>query len=350
MFYKLKALHEAGVKVHLHCFRCKRDESEELNNYCTEVFYYQRQEGHKGFSHKLPYIVASRADQQLMTRLLQDDHPILLEGIHCSYLLQNEQFANRKIILRLHNVEHVYYRELFKSCTSWWKKMYYLHESMLLKKYEATVANKTLILALSEKDANTYRQDFNADKVAYLPVFLPFSQVHSKEGIGCYCLYHGNLSIPENEAAAIWLLERVFNKLRVPFLIAGKNPTPRLERIMLRYPQACLVTNPTDQEMQDMIAKAQINVLPSFNNTGVKLKLLNALFNGRHCVVNPQTIQGTGLESACHIGTTARAFQEIIAQLYHQSFAIEEIKLRQRLLEGTFNNQQNAARLIQWIW
>src|SRR6201991_3519439 len=125
LFYKLKALHEAGIKVHLHCFRCKRDESSELNQYCEEVFYYQRQEGHKGFSHKLPYIVASRADQSLRDRLLQDEYPILLEGVHCSYLLQNEKFANRKIILRLHNVEHVYYRQLFKSCNSWWKKIYY---------------------------------------------------------------------------------------------------------------------------------------------------------------------------------------------------------------------------------
>ena len=48
----------------------------------------------------------------------------------------------------------------------------------------------------------------------------------------------------------------------------------------------CLVANPSEMEMQDMIAKAQINILPSFNNTGIQIKLLNALFNGRHCLVN----------------------------------------------------------------
>jgi Glycosyl transferases group 1 len=350
IFCKIKALHTEGIHIHLHCFRCKRDESQELNQYCTEVFYYQRQEGHKGFSHKLPYIVASRAHPDLTERLLKDDYPILLEGIHCTFLLQNEQFANRKVILRLHNVEHIYYHELFRTSTSWWKKIYYLHESRLLKKYEASVAGKTTILTLSEEDANTYRRDFNARDIAYLPVFLPYDEIHCKEGIGCYCLYHGNLSIPENEAAVIWLLKHVFHELQVPFLIAGKNPSVRLQKEAAKHPHACLVPNPSDQEMQDMIGCAQINILPSFNNTGIKFKLLNALFNGRHCIVNPRGVKGTGLEPACHVGTTPDAFQQIIAQLYHQPFAPEEIRLRQRLLEGIFDNSKNAARLIQSIW
>ena len=35
-----------------------------------------------------------------------------------------------------------------------------------------------------------------------------------------------------------------------------------------------------------MIAKAQINILPSYTHTGIKIKLVNAIFNGRHCLVN----------------------------------------------------------------
>lgn len=59
LFYKIKELHSLGVKIHLHCFDYGRGEQPELNKYCEEVFYYSRNEGHKGFSFKLPYIVAS---------------------------------------------------------------------------------------------------------------------------------------------------------------------------------------------------------------------------------------------------------------------------------------------------
>ncbi len=47
--------------------------------------------------------------------------------------------------------------------------------------------------------------------------------------------------------------------------------------------------------MTELIREAQINILPSFNTTGIKIKLLNAIFNGRHCLVNPAAIAGTGL-------------------------------------------------------
>jgi hypothetical protein len=34
LFYKIKTLHQAGIKIHLHCFVNKRPPQEELNKYC----------------------------------------------------------------------------------------------------------------------------------------------------------------------------------------------------------------------------------------------------------------------------------------------------------------------------
>lgn len=350
LFYKLIALYQQGIRIHLHCFEYGRDKQPELEQYCTEVRYYTRQCGHKGFSHKLPYIVASRISPELEANLLKDDHPILMEGVHCSYLLHDDRFRNRKLVLRLHNVEYKYYKQLYHSSSSLIRKMYYLHESRLLKHYEQSIADKALILTVSEQDTNSYRQEFGARNIATLPVFLPFTEISSPEGVGCFCLYHGNLSVTENEKAAIWLLKKVFNDVKIPLVIAGKNPSHRLQQMASQHSNACVVADPSEQEMQDMIGKAQINILPSFNVTGIKLKLLNALFNGRHCLVNDATVQSTGLESACHIGANAAAFKSLVVQLYRQPFAEEEIRLRKALLLSAFDNKRNAQRLIQWIF
>ena len=99
-----------------------------------------------------------------------------------------------------------------------------------------------------------------------------------------------------------------------------------------------------------MIEKAQVNILPSFDGKGIKVKLLNALFNGRHCIVNDATVEGTGLEPATHIASSARGFKSILIQLYHQPFPPEEVVLRKQLLEKEYNNELNVKRLIQWIW
>jgi hypothetical protein len=225
-----------------------------------------------------------------------------------------------------------------------------MNESRLLKRYEETIANKALVLTVADQDTNTYRKEFGAKQVATLPVFLPYTEISAPEGVGCFCLYHGNLSVIENEEAAIWLMKKVFNDLKIPLVITGKAPSQKLQRIANKYGNVCLVADPSEQEMQDMIGKAQINILPSFNATGVKLKLLNALFNGRHCLVNEATVLSTGLESACHIGNNATAFKSQIVQLYRQPFAEEEIRLRKTLLLSTYDNKRNAQRLIQWIF
>ena len=350
LFYKITALFEKGIQIHLHCYEYGRGQQPELNKYCVEVKYYSRREGHKGFSHKLPYIVCSRTNAEMTEQLLMDDHPILMEGIHCSFLLGDERFANRKMILRLHNAEFEYYRQLYHSEKSLFRKIYYWHESKMLKDYEQKISGKVLILALAEQDVAKYKSEFHAENITCLPVFIPSNEVSSGPGNGCYCLYHGNLSVAENEKAALWLLEKVFNDLAFPLVIAGKKPSSRLEKATSQHPNACLIADPSEEEMQDMVGKAQIHVIPSFNCTGIKLKLLNALFNGRHCLVNKEAIHQTGLEKVCHVAGDASGFKEIISEIYERPFSMDEIRSRKEVLMSHFDNSRNAENLIQWIW
>jgi hypothetical protein len=349
IFCTIQSLHRAGVEIILHCFEYGRGEQPALLAYCKEVHYYNRQEGHKGFSFHLPYIVASRSNPELLDRLAADDHPILLEGVHCSYLVNDERFNNRKMILRLFNVESNYYFQLYKHERSLLKKAYYLNESRLLCKYESMIAKRLRVLTLSDKDTCYYQSKLGATDVHTLPAFLPHQEIRSTEGIGSFCLYHGNLGVAENEKAAVWLLEEVFIKMKIPFVIAGKNPSARLERITHMGCHTCLIANPEERELNDLISKAQINILPSFNETGIKLKLLNALFNGRHCIVNEAAVDGTPLGPLCHIADSASAIQRVVMQLYHLPFGEEEIRLRNKLLLNHFSNSATVQQLIAFL-
>jgi hypothetical protein len=317
VFFRIKALHEIGVKIHLHCFEYGRVEKTELNKYCFEVNYYKRDRGLRGFSFSLPYIVKSRANKNLLQNLLKDVHPVLLEGIHCTYFLFTGQLKNKKVFVRLHNVEFEYYNQLAKNENSFFKKIYFQTESQLLKKYEKSIADKATLLAITQKDVDTYKNIFGATDIKYLPVFLPYHSVACKEGKGNYCLFHGNLSIADNAKAVIWLCENVFNELEIPLIIAGKNPSEKLTGIVAHYKNISLIANPSDAQMNDLICNAQINILPSFNSTGIKIKLLNALFKGRYCIVNNATIDGTGLGSLCHIAESDDGFKASVKQLFN---------------------------------
>ncbi len=350
LFYKIKALHAQGINIHLHCFSTNMQPQDELNKYCSSVQYYQRKNNISSFSFSIPYIVNSRANEELIANVQKDNHPVLLEGIHCTFFLNNDKISNRKVVLRLHNVEFEYYKQLARQEKNLFKKFYYAHESRLLKKYEKAIANKAHVVAVSKADVDLYKKEFNADAVQYMPVFLPYTLAIGKEGKGCFCLYHGNLAINENEEAATWLLKNVFTGNDTPFVIAGKNPSAKLQKLAHEHTNTCLVANPSEKEMQDMICKAQVHVLPSLNNTGIKLKLLNAAFNGRHCLVNKAAATGSGLETCCHIAETAEEFKARIKDLYEQPFTEQEIQQRQGLLQTQYNNEVNAKELITCLW
>jgi glycosyltransferase involved in cell wall biosynthesis len=349
LFYKLKALHKQGIKIHLHCFTQGRPPQPELNKYCVSVDYYERNKSIRSFSFTTPFIVKSRANTKLIINLNKDNYPILLEGIHCTYFLQAGQLKKRKVLVRLHNTEFEYYSQLAKNEYHLFKKLYFLYESKLLYRYEKKLASKNKFIAVSKHDVSVYQKKFGATAIQYLPVFIPYTMAVGKEGKGCYCLYHGNLSVNENEAAVVWLLEKVFDQLKIPFVIAGKDPSKKLIDLAHQHKHTCIVANPGESEMQDMIAKAQVHVLPSFNNTGIKLKLLNALFNGRHCVVNAQGADGSGLENICHIATDATSFKNEIERLYQLPFTEQEKEQRQGVLQTLYNNDINAKQLIKII-
>ena len=349
-FYKIKTLYQYGVKIHLHCFVNKRPPQDELKKYCETVCYYKRHTGIRHLSFSIPYIVSSRKNNELLKNLSKDNYPVLMEAIHSSYYLYAGELTNRIGLVRLHNAEFEYYHHLAMHEKNVFKKYYYNHESRLLKKYEKKLAEKVKIAALSGQDVEVYQHLFKANNIIHLPLFLPYLNAAGKEGIGCFCLYHGNLSINENEEAAIWLLQNVFNDIKIPFVITGKNPSQKLEFLAHQQPHTCLVANPSDKELHDMIAKAQINILPSFNNTGIKLKLLNALYNGRHCLVNKAGVEGSGLNRLCAIAEDADDFKTAIQYLYAIPYTKEENEKRQVLLQQLYNNQKNADKLIEIFW
>lgn len=349
LFYKLPALQKQGVKIHLHCFKYGRQEQDILNKFCYTVHYYSRLKGLHGLSPTIPYIVKSRANKELLQVLLQDDHPILMEGIHCTYLLNDKRFNHRKCFVRLHNVEHIYYKHLYKFTRAIFKKLYFLGESILLKQYEKRIATKAIFWSVIEKDAEEYKK-LGAKEISYIPLFLPFNRVNTSAGKGAFCLYHGDLSIAENEKAATWLVKDVFNTLQIPLVIAGKNPPGRLQKLLHANKLTCLIADPNEQEMQDLVTKAHINIIPSYNITGIKLKLLNALFNGKHCLVNETTIDGTNLDDLCFIADDTSSFKTAITELYEQPFDDDEICLRQKVLDKMFDNAVNANKFIEQIW
>ncbi|TAE86014.1 MAG: glycosyltransferase family 1 protein [Bacteroidetes bacterium] len=344
VFYKLKALQQAAVKVTLHVFEYGRNRNPILEEICDTVHYYPRRTFVNPFSGTLPYIVSTRNDVQLLQNLLADEAPILFEGLHACFFLNHPDLANRKKLVRMHNVEHDYYRKLEDVEGNFFKKYFFSKEADRLEKFESVLTHATVIFAISPNDKKTLEARYQ--RVELLPAFHANTQLTTRCGQGNFAFYHGNLSVGENDEAAKFLVTQVFNRLQYPLIIAGNNPSSTLKKLVEGHTHISLLQNVSTEKITELTQQAHINVLPTFQNTGIKLKLINVLFQGRWVLANNTMVENTGLENLCVVANTAEDMRLEITRLINQPITENDLAERSQLLNKMFGNQQNIRILI----
>lgn len=292
VYYKLKSLKKEGYNIILHCFHYGREEQKELESLCQEVYYYKRKTGLWANLTFLPYIVQSRSNKALLNNLLKNDFPILFEGIHSCYFLAHSKLAKRLKIVRSHNIEHDYYYELFRNENNPLYKLYFLFESIRLKNFYPSLRRANQILAISKGDHDRLKLDFPSVKVDLVYGFHENNTIQIKTGKGEYAFYHGNLEVSENIKVAEFLIKEIAPNSSLPVIIAGLNPSDALKKLVAKTKNVTLKANVTETEMDELIKNAQVHFMFTYQDTGLKLKLMNTLFKGRFIIANDSMLDG----------------------------------------------------------
>ena len=344
VFFKIKALSERGMKIHLHVFEYGRPHAPLLEELCYSVTYYKRDTSMKRAFSRLPYIVCSRISKDLASNLKKDRYPILLEGLHCCGILLDEDFNDRPVFVRTHNVEHDYYRYLANSERNIARKLFFLLESHKLRRFEPVLDKATGLFAISKNDFDYFKEKYH--DVSLIPAFSGFQKVDVLEGQGDYALYHGKLDVAENYHAAEFLVREVFSGTDMRLKVAGMNPPPHLVSLVAREPNVELIDSPDDETMQNLIQNAHVNILVTAQATGLKLKLLNALFNGRFCVVNSKMVAGLDVGPLCVVADAPSEIRSAVSRLMSQPFSKEQVEIRKREMERFHNSSENIDKMV----
>jgi hypothetical protein len=345
MFYKIKTLSESGRKVILHYYDYRKKRGvEALRSYCHSIYRYKRKSFLQSLSHSLPYIVSSRINSQLIHRLNRDEHPVLLEGFHCSGIIPYINNKHRSIVIRVHNNEADYYHNLAKAEKSFFKKIFSKRESRMLQAWQIAMDKNITLACLSERDVAKLATVYGFRSVHFVPCFIPWQKVSGKSGLGTYCLYHGNMGVSENENAARWLADHVFAHLDIPFIVAGSGMSNKLKSTIACYKNMSVIEDPSEPQLRALVENAHVHVLPSFNNTGVKLKLLHALLKGRFCLTNEAGIDGSKTADVVLVARNAHEYRNVIMGLMSTRFTPADTEARNQVL-SLYSNEGNAQKL-----
>lgn len=346
MFYKIRSLFESGAEIYLHVF-CKQPEKDPFyQKYCKEVHFYLRNSSLIAALDLLPYIVKSRKSDLLISNLKRIKAPILCEGLHSSLILRNKEFSDRKILVRAHNIEHLYYKQLAKNETNMLKKVHFHIEALKLKNYEKRLHECHKILSIASHETDYFIKK-HKDKTIYIPAFQPNKRIFELSKKGYFAMFHGNLAVTDNLKAALFLID-VFKSIDYPLVIVGQSSDKKLLSKIDQYKNVSFIPLHDQKELSELFHRAHINVLYTQNSSGVKLKLINALFQSRHVIANDKMVDGSGLHDLCNIANNKAEITNKVLQLISRDFSEKDMALRKERL-CLYDNKTNAEKILDQL-
>ena len=360
VYHKIRALRNAGANVHLHSYACRDRLNPDLTKSPADTTYiYERDMSQLNLLSRHPFIVATRRNSTLLECLtaLPPGSPILFEGKHTTYFLDHPGLKDKLKIVRTHNVEHDYYRQLALNSKGI-KKRYCRLEARKLAKYEKKLAHADVILAISPQDKEYFSRQFPKTVVEYVPCFYDDSSLSGpvptplENEARPYMLYHGNLGVAENVEAVNYALDRLMplTEGKVELKVAGRGGDAGLRRKIEASPNASLIDSPGEEEMARLIGDASVVLLLTNQNTGIKLKLLDTLVKARGTLLaTPEMVGDPVVAPLLEVAPTASLQAEAIEKALTLKPDSRTLTKRREILLENFNTVENARRILTLI-
>jgi len=342
VFYKIKALHEIGYEIHLHCFVKQISQPiDALRAICSEVYFYPIHRNPLYFFSRLPFSVISRSSRKLVENILKTEAPVLFDGLKTTCLMNDIRLKSHRKFLRLHNIEHHYYGGIAKSETGFLKKIAFYFESRKYKSYEPEIGEFNKVFTLSEYENEYIAQKFS--NAVYIPVFHGNSKVRELSSFGKYAFYHGDLSTSDNRKAVLFLIDAFKQMPDCKLVIASGSNEAFVRNHIQNVANIQFVKLNSFSHLLELFGDAHLNICWSFQKSGTKLKLINALFNSRHCLINENIIDDQKVADLCLQVTDKADLTAAVKKMIHTPFS--ETEVRKKVLESHLNDMENARMM-----
>ena len=304
---------------------------------CGESYHVKRYES-KEFEKKLAAVLSEETFDIVQ-----------LEGVFLTpYVPTIRKHSNAKIVLRAHNVEHLIWKRMAKSCKNPIKRQYLKHLALALRAYEIDHINDyDSIVCITNDDARFFTAEGCRRKMTAIPFSItpePLGNVAVEEN----SLFHlGSMDWMPNIESIDWFLEKVWPAVHreVPqarFYIAGRK-MPR------RY-----IDNPIEGvsavgEVPDamyFIGSKQINVVPLLSGSGIRVKIIEAMSAGKTVITTTIGAQGINCENGKHL-LIADTPDEFVRHIKH---CIEDKEFCQTIGRNAYNlivNEYTTEKLTQ---
>lgn len=255
---------------------------------------------------------------------------------------------NKPVVLHTHNAEYVMWERLAEIEENPIKKAMIQFESTRIKRAERMYAEDASVVFAAPNDIEELAS-IGVDRKKLKPTYhlgedfmlewpdLEFSETEKA------LLFVGTLTWEANIDGLIWFLDEIFpavlkNHPDIHFYIVGKNPDQRLISRAQKFESVELTG--FVEELEPYFKKARAFVIPLRFGSGIKVKLLNAMYRGIPIVTTPIGTEGLDVVSGRDLFCTQSETEQVEA--------ISTLIESRSKWESLRDNSRNIAKNYTW--
>ncbi len=217
-----------------------------------------------------------------------------------STVYYDDLFSNisTKHIYREHNIEHIIWQNLAYEASGW-KKSAYLALSETLRKAEIKVFRKFKnVWAINTQDLGLMKNlGFKGKAVLHYPSF-DFSDQPPNLNFDNLKFYQlASMDWKPNLEGVIWFVHNVYNKFKKDFSnfeihLAGKG----MPESLIKKSKANLQISGSVVNAHEFVADKQILIVPLFSGSGIRIKIPEAMAQGKFVIATSKGAEGLNLK------------------------------------------------------
>jgi len=289
--------------------------------------------------------------KKLETILLQEKFEvIILESVFVgNYIETIKKHSQARILLRVHNIEHLIWLRLAKQTKNPLKKLAYYELAITLKHFELSLFNKIDgYLPITEVDHIFFKEKYPNLCSKVIPFGIDLSlypyQEHKINENSISFFHIGSMNWQPNIEGMHWFLTHVWEKISkkyptVTLVLAGKGNKALFENKTL---DSNIRIFDFVENAQQFINAYDIMIVPLLSGSGMRIKIMEGLALGKPVITT--TIGAEGIEITdkenIYIANTPEAMMESIEFCINNVKKCEETgKNARKLIENRYNQE-----------
>ena len=282
---------------------------------------------------------------------------IQLETLYMSpYLEIIRKYSDAKVILRAHNIEHLIWQRLARTCKNPLKRFVYKHLSTTLKNYELSVINKyDGIAAITKKDINFFKNNGCNVPIVDIPFGIDITDNTDKINTDFEfpSLFHiGSMNWIPNVEGIKWFIDEAWPKIHMQypglkFYLAGREMPNWLKN--LNSPNI-VVLGEVDNASEFINSKA-IMIVPLLSGSGIRIKIIEGMKLGKTIISTSIGAEGINYlnNKDILIADTADDFFNAVKRCVEdKKFCIEIGSNAKKLISNQYNSKKIIEKLVEF--